>query len=52
MIHINLDDKEGMNRIIESLKRNKGKNQKEKVKEEFAGTKYDKTMKEIIEGND
>ena len=31
-----------------SLQRNKGNNQKEAVKQEFAGTKYDKTMEEYL----
>jgi hypothetical protein len=48
MISISLDDDFGMNMLIDSLQRNKGKNQSEKVKEEFKGTKYDKTMEEII----
>ena len=44
MISIRLDDKEGMKKLIESMKRNRGKNQKEKVKEEFKGTKWDKKL--------
>lgn len=48
MISISLDDEEGIEMLINSLKRNKGKNQAEKVKEEFKGSKYDKTMEEII----
>ena len=45
MLCFNLGNDEEINLLIDSIKRNKTI---EDVKQEFAGTKYDKTMEEYL----